>query len=537
MIEKSASQMNHSALQQWPDQRESSMPAEVAIKTARSQLFRSALIPNISTLAFVVILLYSFFFGYLLFLRDIDTGLHIQTGKNILATFRVPHTDPYSFSCPNCPWFAWEWLTDTAMGAVHQVAGLNGIVLLYSLVVALCVWLWLRLNWAVGGSFVLAYVLACPMFYALRIHLLARPHVFSWCLLLWIVLFFERLKGPLSWRQATLIFGGMVLWANLHASFFLGPLIGLIYTAARFCAPLIREDVTYINAGATAKATLIALVATLINPYGWNVHKHALRFLRDPVLFNSIAEYQSYNFHVEGSWAIVIVLFVSAGGAILAITRNQLARSILSLLFFAGALHAARMIPLLALVGLPFANGAITSAYRSLPDIRPAIRRIAGDIVRFTDPLRMMESHANGWVIALLAVVACALAIRAPSIAARIVFPPRYPIKTTETVARLPFNARLFAPDQFGGYLIYRFGGRRKVFFDGRGDFYGAEFVNRYKHMVGLKPLWQEIWDGYHFTYALIPNDHRLIEALEQRGWKRLDRDFVATLLAAPDIK
>jgi hypothetical protein len=537
-IEGPAPPVNYSALQQQPDQRESSLPAEVSSsRTVTSQIFWWALVPNISTLAFIVMLLYGFFFWSLGFLYDLDTGLHIQTGKNILATFRVPHTDPYSFSCPNCPWFAWEWLTDAVMGAVHQVAGLNGVVLLYSLAIALCVWLWFRLNWAVGGNLALACVLACPLFYALRTHLLARPHIFSWLFLLWIVLFFDGLKGPLSRRQATLIFGGMVLWANLHASFFLGPFIGLIYTAARFCAPLIWEDAADANTGATAKATLIALVATLINPYGWNVHKHAFRFLHDTALIDSIVEYQSYNFHGKSSWVIMIALFISAGGAILAFNGKQLARCILPSLFFAGALHAGRMIPLLALVGLPLANGAITTALRSLPEFRPAIRRIAGEIAHYTDSLRMMESRANGWLTAVLVVIACTLAIRSSSNAAQTVILSRYPIQTVETIAWLPIETRLFAPDRFGGYLVYRFGGQRKIFFDGRGDFYGAEFINRYRHIVSLKPSWPEMWDNYHFTHALIPNDYRLIEALEQRGWKRLDRDFVATLLAAPDSK
>lgn len=537
MIEESASLMNHSASRKQPEQPEPSMPVEVPGRTARLQVFRWALAPNISALAFIVMLLYSFFFGYMRFFSDLDTGLHIQTGKNILATFRVPYTDPYSFSCPNCPWFAWEWLADAVMGAVHQVAGLNGIVLLYSLAVALCVWLWFQLNWAAGGNFALACVLACPMFYALYTHLLARPHVFSWILLLWVVLFFEGIKGPLSRRQAALIFGGMVFWANAHASFFLAPLIGLIYTAARFCAPLIWEDTAKAPAGAPAKATLIALVATLINPYGWNVHKHAFRFLHDRVLIDSISEYQSHNFHGKSSWAIMIVLFISAAGAILAFTGKQLARCILASLFFAGALHAGRMIPLLALVGLPLANGAITSAFRALPEFRPTIRRIADEIAHFTDSMRKMESRVNGWLTAVLAVVACALAIRAPSIAARTIFPPYYPINTVETIAQLPSETRLFAPDEYGGYLVYRLGGRHKIFFDGRGDFYGAEFFNRYKHMVGLKLFWRKYWDDYRFTHALVPNDYRLIEALEQRGWKRLDRDFVATLLVAPDSK
>src|SRR3981081_4466175 len=32
----------------------------------------------------------------------------------------------------------------------------------------------------------------------------------------------------------------------------------------------------------------------------------------------------------------------------------------------------------------------------------------------------------------------------------------------------------------FGGSLIYLFGGTRKVFFDGRGDLYGSDFLKQY---------------------------------------------------------
>ena len=51
-------------------------------------------------------------------------------------------------------------------------------------------------------------------------------------------------------------------------------------------------------------------------------------------------------------------------------------------------------------------------------------------------------------------------------------------------VASLPVSARILAPDTFGGYLIYRFNGERKVFFDGRSDFYGTDFIERYLRLL-----------------------------------------------------
>ena len=99
-------------------------------------------------------------------------------------------------------------------------------------------------------------------------------------------------------------------------------------------------------------------------------------------------------------------------------------------------------------------------------------------------------------------------------------------------IESLPSDARILAPDKFGGYLIYRFGGRRPVFFDGRSDLYGAEFLKQYGRLVQVRPGWEKIMEPYRFTHALLPNDYPLIPALQQAGWKSIYSDSVCTLLS-----
>ena len=111
-------------------------------------------------------------------------------------------------------------------------------------------------------------------------------------------------------------------------------------------------------------------------------------------------------------------------------------------------------------------------------------------------------------------------------------FPPdQFPVAA---YAHIPDGARLFAPDKYGGYLIYRSEGKMKVFFDGRSDLYGAQFLEKYSRLVQLRPGWRSYWEGFHFTHALVPEDAPLREALEQMGWRRLYADHTATLLEAP---
>ena len=70
-------------------------------------------------------------------LVDGDVGWHIRAGEWVLNHHAVPHHDLYSFSKPDAPWYAWEWLTDVIDGSVHRVAGLKGIVLMAGVVIAL----------------------------------------------------------------------------------------------------------------------------------------------------------------------------------------------------------------------------------------------------------------------------------------------------------------------------------------------------------------------------------------------------------------
>ena len=122
---------------------------------------------------------------------------------------------------------------------------------------------------------------------------------------------------------------------------------------------------------------------------------------------------------------------------------------------------------------------------------------------------------------------------RTPAMAARTGFPPdQFPVAAAPEVENLPDTARSLAPVKFGGYLIYRFHGARNVFFDGRSDLYGSEFLKQYARLTQLRPGWRAQIDEFGFTHALLPNDYSLVPALETLGWKRLYRDETATLLA-----
>jgi hypothetical protein len=480
---------------------------------------RRWLLPDLALVAACVTLFYCLFLfqGYRKLFRDSDAGWHIRAGEAMLSTGDLPRTDPYSFTRGGQPWFAWEWMADIAAGAMDRAAGLSGVALFYAAAIAAGVWLWFRLHWALEGNFLLACAMASLLLSTCNIHWLARPHVLSWLFLLAALLYAERARPPFRFRHALEIAMLTALWANIHASFFLAPLIALVYAAG-----------WAIRRGRAARwflwAALVSALAPLANPYGWQLYAHVYRYLTDSELLARIGEFQSFNFHAAGSWPIIATLLVAVAGGTLALVGGRVEHFALAMLIAAMALRSARALPLVALLLLPPANAAITGALR-----RAAV---LDGFLAYSGRLRAIDARFSGLALAPLVLLACFALLRTPAIQAATGFPPdQFPVEAYSQVAALPADARLYAPDKFGGYLIYRSQGARKVFFDGRSDLYGAEFLKQYARMVAVRPGWREYWDSFHFTHALVPNDSSLIPALEAVGWKAVYRDQTVTLL------
>jgi hypothetical protein len=486
----------------------------------------------------VVTLFYALFLfrGYSTFFRDSDTGWHIRTGEMILRTGSLPHTDPFSFTRGGTPWFAWEWLSDVLMGAVHQTAGLTGIAMLYALAIAAGVWLWFRLNWDVAGNFLLACALASPMLSTCNIHWLARPHVFSWVFFLAAVRFCERLFAPLSRAQMVAVAIGAALWTNIHASFFFAPLIPLVWALGTWVRGWIWEpDVQPRPLRGYLQMSAIAAAATLLNPYGWQLHLHVARYLLDRDLLDRIGEFQSFNFHAEGALPITIALAIAMAGAVCSLARRRPEHFMLSALLVVTALRSARALPLVALLSLPLANGAITGSLASARGLAPAVRRFLDSFLTYGERLRLLDARNSGALAGAAACLLFAFIMKAPGIVAATGFPAdQFPVAAASTLGGLPLQARVFAPDKFGGYLIYKFNGTRKVFFDGRSDFYGAGFLKNYGRIVQVRPDWESLFAQFRFTHALLPNNYSLVGVLRQQGWKQMYSDSTATLLEAP---
>ena len=492
---------------------------------------RSLFAPELAlTGAFIAMVwLLVFFGGPSALFRDADAGWHIRAGERMIAAGTLPQGDPFSFSKAGEAWIAWEWASDVLVGTAHRAAGLSGVAFLYMLAIATAVWMWFRLNWAAGGNFVLACLFAAPMLTTTNLHWLARPHVFGWLFALGTVWFCEKAAGR---KPAPHVLAGVfalsALWANMHGSFFMGPAIIGIYIAGAWLGKVLWGR--SMRSAALLPACGAALAGTFLNPHGWNLHRHVFAYLTDSALLDRIGEFQSFNFHAEGATQITLALLIGAAGGFAALTAHRFDRFLLSMIVTAAALRSARMLPVAVLILLPLANGSISTVLTNA-ELAPRLRGMLDGVLDYGLRLRALDRTLNGAALVPFA----ALALFGVTHALRPAFPAdQFPVAASNAVAALPSNARVFSSDKFGGYLIYRFAGERKVFFDGRSDFYGADFLARYARMVQVRPGWQAEFARGRFTHALVPPDFSLVPALEAQGWTELYRDRTAVLLGGP---
>ncbi len=484
------------------------MPRTAPLPRERAGL--AWILPDVALVAACVTLFYCLFLfqGYRKLFRDSDAGWHIVNGEQILATGHLPHTDPFSFTRGGQPWFSWEWGSDVLVASVSRAAGLTGVALFYAALIAAGVWLWFRLHWTVGGNFFLACAMAPLLLSTENIHWLARPHVISWLFFLAALWYCEHAPRAFRWPDAVTVFAFMVLWANLHPSFVFASVIAFLYWTGR-----------RISLG----PFLICLVAPLANPYGYRLYLHVFRYLTDNDLLSRIGEYQTFNFHADGSGQILIGLLLGMIGGTLALVHRRPERFLLALLLTALAIRSARALPIAALLLLPLANASITEW------LAASEPRLDG-FLTYSARLRVIDSRQHGLLLAPFVILACFALLRAPGLRAATGFAPdQFPVAA---YPHIPATARLFATDKFGGYLIYRSNGRFPVFFDGRSDLYGAEFLHQYGRVLQVRPGWRTWWDQFRFTHALLPADSPLIPALQQLGWHAIFQDQTATLLA-----
>jgi hypothetical protein len=514
------------------------------MEAQRSQ-FAIKFLPSLTDFAFLLPI--AFLFGRMdgvqTLLSDCDTGWHIRTGDWMVANRLIPTHDVFSFSKPNGVWFAWEWLTDLVFSGLNHVGGLRAVVLLSLLLLCATFTLLFRLAMR-HSNCVVAIVITIFAVASSSVHWLARPHLFT---LLFMVLFSfvrERVRGGRT-RVAGIPYFvflpvATLIWTNLHGGFIVGILMVAVYGTGEVLTMVFSADPGAQRPAAQRTAAwfgtaLACLAASLVNPYGWRLHVHLFEYLRDPYASQHIAEFFSLSFHHPAAIFFEALLLLSAASVFWYGSQGRFTESLLLLVFAHAGLLAARNIPLFAIVATPLVAEAVGAWLQRLPHLEVAgwLRRAGARFNEIAAQTTATDSLPRLHVVSAagFALIAAILFAPAPPKRFRAEYDPKsYPAGAIETLRRDP-SARIFTHDEWGDYLIWRLYPKGKVFVDGRSDFYGDDFENKYIDVLNVKYDWQQTLDSFGVNTILLPPSAPLTGVLKESSrWRTVYDDGVALI-------
>jgi hypothetical protein len=482
-------------------------------------------------------------------LGDAGIGWHIRNGEQMLRTHTITRTDSFSVTMGGQTWYAWEWLYDLKIAAVHHWLGLNGVVFVTAVIIALTFAVTFRLSLQRGGDLPVAAFLLVLSLGVSMIHLFARPHVLSW---LFTVIWFQILdrsesaESPENRRRLWVLPALMLLWVNLHGGFVLGfALLGvyLLSGAIRYfrCPDVEARQNIARRLRELGIVTFVSLLASLINPYGYELHVHVYRYLSSRWLMNHIDEFLSPNFHGVAQQCFVAILLITIVG--LAVSRNKPSLSRVLVLLFAiySGLYASRSLPvsslLLTLIVAPLWTQALAAASGN-PSLSLRLRDLLSRWRLLTSRVQRLELGFRGHLWPIGAVVfGLLVCVQAAKTGSRHWMDAHFdaghfPVQASDVIVQRGIREPIFAPDSWGGYLIYRLYPQNKVFVDDRHDLYGEEFLKEYLKAIRLTPDWNGSLEKKKVNWALLPAESSLANMLKETSqWHVIYQDGVSVLL------
>ena len=460
-----------------------------------------------------------------LLLSDGDTAWHIRTGDWILQHNSFIRNDIFSFSKAGQAWFAWEWLSDIVLSTLHNLCGIKGI-LLYGITLGTAFFALLlgHLTWRKINVFI-ALPLALMAFGASTVHLLARPHLFTMLFVagsMWLIQ--KDLRTPTGWLWALVPL--TALWANLHGGWLaIIVLTGLVSIGSALEAAFGEGHwytvLRYILLGAGCAA------ASLLNPYGYELHRHMAEYLSAAWIKDLVGEFKSPEFRSENlaQYELLLLGGVAAAGA--QMLRKRFVLPLLTLFWAHNSLVSARHIPLYAAVALPLLGDELqrlwqqwtaTARRSSIPGILRSLGEEAQDGL----------GRASVWlVIPFIIASGPWLPIPWPQQLST----ERFPVAMVAAQGDLIAGRRVLAEDQWADYLIYALSPRVRVFFDGRSDFYGEKISRDYCKLLNGGYQARPLLDEHGIDAVLLKPTWGLTSLLKREpGWRLVADDGKALL-------
>lgn len=216
-------------------------------------------------------------------MSTVDLTYHLRAGDEILRTGAVPTVDTWSYTAAGQPWVDQQWGAQLLLAITERIGGWTGLVLLRAAITGLIVWAIRGVARERGVDPRIAALLAVAAFVVAAPSMALRPQLFGMvCFALALLLVARRQRHP---RRLWLVPVLVAVWANLHGSFVLGPLlVGLAWLDDRFE----RRP----GAGQVLLVAVASTFAACLTPSGPWVWVYAIGLSMNPEVTARITEWQ-----------------------------------------------------------------------------------------------------------------------------------------------------------------------------------------------------------------------------------------------------
>ena len=452
-------------------------------------------------------------------MSTVDLTYQLRAGAQILAGDGIPSVDTWTFTATGLPWFDQQWSAQVVLAGVYQVAGWTGLVILRCGLVALifgCLFEIGRrrdLGLRRAAWLTLAAFVVCAPALALRPQL-GGMALFAATLL---IVSDRRAHPTRLWAVPILV----AVWANVHGSFFLGPLVlGLAWL----------EDVhdRIERPHPTLVVAVVSVAAACLTPFGPTVWGYAVGLSVNPSVTGRITEWLPTSLRdVAG-----ILFFASVASVVVLIGRQGRVVSWPNLLWLAVFLgigaYAARGIAWWALAAVPLVAALVsvqTPSTAAAPTARASETRLTRRLNVF-----VVGAFAVAGVVALPIWRPVDPATGAPEGVLREA-PPGI---TTAVRAQVRPGARLYNPQPWGSWFEFAVPDL-PVAIDSRIELFPAQVWTDYLDVLAGREGWSAILDRWAVTVAVVDDrDGDLAKRLASAGWTRTYDDEDGAVFTAP---
>ncbi len=442
-------------------------------------------------------------------LPTLDFWWHLKCGQIIWESHSIPTTDIFSYTAAGKTYILQNWLGEVIFYWVYRAGGPALVIVFNTLLLLLTLAPIYYLCLRYAGSTRIGVLSACVAAIPLAFQGNIRPQVFSFLMFAWFYLVlreYQKRNRHLLWLLPVL----MALWVNLHGAFVLGILLIVVFLGLQIGTALLNGSIWLTSE--TRKLMFVLLVtggATLLNPQLTGIYKYVVEVANDPVSHRNVIEWMPPR---PGDIGDVLRFLGPFFFCLFVLVRARRKPDIRDVALFIGAaafaFMARRNSAWFVLVAAPILAPHLTfgSQFR--------LRHIQKGLTRGLNLL-----------LAALLLAATVLGLpwferlRSGTDPDLLLLDAQTPVRAADFMLRNGVEGRVFHPQHYGDYLIWRLWPRNRTFFDGRVHLFSPEIVDDYFAIRRGAVDWEEVAGKYQIRYLLLDrndkDEHELLKAVK----------------------